>query len=611
MEKLSIGVQLSWNLAAAETLRAGFEEITPELLLCGITKLEDTLSPGLLRELGIPLELQKIFLDEAAGFFAIITKWGINPREMRYDIRDRIGRRTYQRKSKEIPVIHRTKSTKSIFDRALELSINQKKPLVTLNYLFHELLEFDNATILSIMNELGVDINLLKSELIQPKSSMDISETLPPEAAISLLNLSEEEDAPELILSIKSPDHTTKEYTLKQKEIIIGRPGDKPIDIDLSPDRAVSRQHAKLLYLRGSWYLEDLGSNSETMLNGKKISVTSLVPVINQIRMGNTMLSISFESFDTQPAIDSPFDLEEDLIITHEELIDELVPPKSFSENKRIRILAEITDMATHSHTPAELYEGCIQKIFNAIPTIERATILIDHGGELFPVKHFPRDQAYYSETYARQTRDNRKAFSWLRKHAESNIPESMFDAVAAMYTPIIRNGKVIGVLHADSKSLIEGFAKSELDLLSVIASVLALSLNPTENERVPPSVFISYSHKDSKLANKLKGDLRRNGISVWIDERLQAADEAWLHQLAVAIQEQRYFLFLMTASSVSSEYCQWELNTAHTLQKTIIPVMIKKSEVPLTIRSLQYIDLRKHYDDGLNLLIQTIRRKA
>ena len=30
MEKLSIGVQLSWNLAAAETLRAGFEEITPE-----------------------------------------------------------------------------------------------------------------------------------------------------------------------------------------------------------------------------------------------------------------------------------------------------------------------------------------------------------------------------------------------------------------------------------------------------------------------------------------------------------------------------------------------------------------------------------------------------
>jgi hypothetical protein len=144
-----------------------------------------------------------------------------------------------------------------------------------------------------------------------------------------------------------------------------------------------------------------------------------------------------------------------------------------------------------------------------------------------------------------------------------------------------------------------------------VIASVLALSLNSTNNERVPPSVFISYSHKDLKLANRLKGDLRRNGISVWIDERLQAADEAWLHQLAVAIQEQRYFLFLMTASSVSSEYCQWELNTAHTLQKTIIPVMIKKSEIPLTIRSLQYIDFRRHYDDGLNLLIETIHRKA
>src|ERR1700752_561914 len=129
MEKLSVGVQLGLNLAAAETLRAGFEEITPELLLCGMTKLEDILSPSLLSEFSVPSELQKIFLDETVGFLSIITNLGINPRELRYDIRDRIGRGTYQRINKEIPVIHRTKSTKSIFDRALELSRNQKKSL--------------------------------------------------------------------------------------------------------------------------------------------------------------------------------------------------------------------------------------------------------------------------------------------------------------------------------------------------------------------------------------------------------------------------------------------------------------------------------------------------
>jgi len=317
------------------------------------------------------------------------------------------------------------------------------------------------------------------------------------------------------------------------------------------------------------------------------------------------------KSSGAQESVDQGANQNEDFVITNEETIDELAPPKFFSENERIRILAEIMDIATHSLTNAELYEGCIQKIFDVIPNVERATILVDLGGELFPVKHFPREQAYYSDTYARETRDKRKASAWLRKYAKNKIPESMFDVVAAMYVPMIRNGKVVGVLHADSTSLIEGFNRSELDTLSVIAGALALSLQSKANEQVTPSVFISYSHKDAILANKLKGDLRRNGISVWIDERLQAADDAWLKQLAVAIREQHFFLFLVSPSSVLSDYCQWELGTAQNLKKSIVPLMIKKANIPAPITNLHYIDFTKDYDKGLNKLIQTIRGKS
>ncbi len=317
----------------------------------------------------------------------------------------------------------------------------------------------------------------------------------------------------------------------------------------------------------------------------------------------------AFKAFDISEPIDLGADQKkEGLIVTNEELVEEFAPPKSFSEDERIRILAEIMEIATHSRTNAELYEGCIQKIVHAIPNIERATILVDLGGELRPVKHIPREQAYYSETYVKETRDKRKAFSWLRKQAKGRIPRSMFDAVAAMYAPMIRNGKVIGVLHADSSSLKKGFARSELDTLSVIASILALALQSTISEPAVPSVFISYSHKDSKLANNLKGDLRRSGVSVWIDERLQAADEAWLKQLEVAIREQQYFLFLVTPDCVASKYCQWELDTAQSLKKSIVPLMLKKTNVPKTIVDLQRIDFSKDYDKGLNLLVQTIR---
>jgi hypothetical protein len=110
------------------------------------------------------------------------------------------------------------------------------------------------------------------------------------------------------------------------------------------------------------------------------------------------------KSFDTRESIDLGTRQKEALIVTNEELINEQAPPKSVSENERIRILAEIMEIATYSRTNGELYEGCLQKIFAAIPSVERTTILVDHNGELFPVKHFPREQAYYSETYARET---------------------------------------------------------------------------------------------------------------------------------------------------------------------------------------------------------------
>ena len=224
---------------------------------------------------------------------------------------------------------------------------------------------------------------------------------------------------------------------------------------------------------------------------------------------------ITPKSISKQGSIDPSTSQQKDLIIKNEELINEFVPPKSFSENERIRILVELTELAVYSRENYELYEGCIRKIFDAIPNSERATILVDFRGELRPVKWIPREQSYYSETCAKKTRDEKKAVSWLRKYAKGSISDSLVDVAAAMYAPMIRNGRVIGLLHVDSTSLIEGFTKPELDLLTVIASVLALSLKPDAGEQILPSAFISYSHKDSAIANKIKGDLRRNGISV------------------------------------------------------------------------------------------------
>jgi hypothetical protein len=302
----------------------------------------------------------------------------------------------------------------------------------------------------------------------------------------------------------------------------------------------------------------------------------------------------------------------DDLIATNEELIEELVPPEAFSEDERIKILAEISEIASYSRTNDELFEGCIHKIFQAIPRAKRASFLVEFHGELLPIKNIPREQSYFSETYARETWDKRKAISWLRKSTKDAIPDSMREVTAAMYVPMIRNGKVIGVLHVDSTILSDGFTKAELDLLSVIASVIALSMKQSNNGPTTPSAFISYSHTDSLVANQIKKALRLNGISVWIDERLKAGDQAWHKQLEIAIREQNDFLYLMTPACVASDYCTWELKKAKEFKKRIIPVMLTAgTAVPKVIANQQYIDFSKDFNRGLLSLIQRIYEQA
>jgi len=69
-----------------------------------------------------------------------------------------------------------------------------------------------------------------------------------------------------------------QQFPLKESETIIGRTdparGIFP-DIDLTPfdpERTVSRQHARIIYREGKYYLEDLGSVNGTRHNGRLLS---------------------------------------------------------------------------------------------------------------------------------------------------------------------------------------------------------------------------------------------------------------------------------------------------------------------------------------------------
>src|SRR5262245_31858871 len=79
--------------------------------------------------------------------------------------------------------------------------------------------------------------------------------------------------------------------------IIIGRSsGERVVDLDLSPDSTVSRQHARLVYENEAYWLEDLKSRGGTWLNDQKIVTKIKVQSGDQIRIGQTALRVNTET---------------------------------------------------------------------------------------------------------------------------------------------------------------------------------------------------------------------------------------------------------------------------------------------------------------------------
>lgn len=64
-------------------------------------------------------------------------------------------------------------------------------------------------------------------------------------------------------------------FPLNQRLINIGRKNDNQLAID---DPRVSRQHAQLRFIKGSFYLFDLGSSGGTFVNGNRVKQSQLHP---------------------------------------------------------------------------------------------------------------------------------------------------------------------------------------------------------------------------------------------------------------------------------------------------------------------------------------------
>lgn len=124
--------------------------------------------------------------------------------------------------------------------------------------------------------------------------------------------------------------------------------------------------------------------------------------------------------------------------------------------------------------------------------------------------------------------------------------------------------------------------------------------------------IFISYSHRDKPLMQKVNEYLNRLGIETWVDTKgLRPGTASWVKSIESGIKEAAAFVVLLTPDANESEFVGKEISFAQLHEIDIFPVLAKganKESLPLHLVSIQYVDIRKSFKQPMNDLIAELQ---
>lgn len=266
-------------------------------------------------------------------------------------------------------------------------------------------------------------------------------------------------------------------FQLDTESLVFGRPkpGLETPEVDLSPDRTVSRPHARFFLRDGQWWLEDLGSAHGTQLNGREIR--DLGP--QRVRPRDT-----FQCGETK--------IKPDLVLEPSAIADN---PVSQGEAGKFSVeeigqLTQIYDLLLKCGAGNDLdglMREIVARVVDIIPQARRGALLL-HSLEtdsLLLAGFRGEGGPAVSETLARRALREKRGLLWRGETPDSDLvapPHSApslarFTISSAALAPLICQDEALGVLCIDNPEG-EPFTDADLSLLQIVAHHLALGIS-------------------------------------------------------------------------------------------------------------------------------------
>lgn len=112
--------------------------------------------------------------------------------------------------------------------------------------------------------------------------------------------------------------------------------------------------------------------------------------------------------------------------------------------------------------------------------------------------------------------------------------------------------------------------------------------------------IFISYSHSDEDVAERISSKLADKGLEPWIDRQEIRPGQSFIAGMNEGVASASYVLVLLSEASGKSDWVGREWMSALAGKIPVLPVLLKGGELPALLKDVVYFDLRSNEVGGI-----------